>query len=174
MEVIKIKQLYNKRWMLWLDDGEAVDANVLRKQLGLSSSTLVGGLRERRNNKQKQLDYVNDLIWKIENKLSVRISVYKNPDGCRCVAQFLREIFPGHKHKNLLYYRLRKWSEGSIDTDKLFEPPGHRMTRIQEAMKKAKEKRRYHWEENRPRHIQERRLAAIPGPTDIERKLWGY
>jgi len=134
---------------------------------GLRARSITSGLHSK--DEKTQIEWISDLIWKKENGVAPNITVYRRGSEWYTIQQVVDRT---KCSRSVAYKRLREWVEKIRDTEQLFEPALSHSEAVKKAM--ANRKQYYHKQDSRDREERKKRLDAIPGPTDIERALWGF
>ena len=129
--------------------------------LGASTTSIYDKSLSCKNEKEFR-KFLKNLIIHARYRVPFAEKVYMRGKDCVNFLSAIREEFPGITD-SYLRTRLLKWEKGEIDCDKLYQP-----------IKKFDHEKIHTF--NKPKSKEDiRRLESIkdiPGPTDIERKLW--
>jgi hypothetical protein len=114
--------------------------------------------------------YIEEMLWKKKHGIPLRHKLYYAPNGERCTIACVKEVHP-KMHSSTIHRRLEKWEAGKIDSDGLFELDQDKV---------EQGKRNYQkYLDSKPkwgglgRKDRSHKLASIPEPTPLERRLYG-
>lgn len=155
-----------RQWIITVD-GTDYSADELSNIIDLHARSITSGLRRR--NEQEQIEWLSDLLWRKENNIPINVSVYRKGDEWFTIKQVVDKT---KCSKSVAYKRIQEWINGVRTTEQLLEPALSHSEAIKRAM--ANRKHEYSKRDKRNREERMRRLNKIPGPTELERKLWGY
>ena len=134
----------------------------LSKVMGISYKTLNDSIKDSyKISKKSAVDAVRVRLWKKQNGVPDRVKVYRRGKKWLVLDDVLSATGSG---KDAAYKALQAWEAGEITEEELFTP-----------VKKNKKPRtaiNIH-RDPRTQKIRRENLRRIPGPTEIEKRLWG-
>jgi hypothetical protein len=169
MDIITVEikcSYYNRIWHITID-GKKYTTDTLAKTIGRKKSSVERSLRQLRNSKNKPEEWIRTMLWRMEQGLTPQAQVYKKGNTWWATDMIMKKC---NISRSAAYERLRQWAKDYITNEQLVETPVDRHKRII----KGKDRTFSPWIDKRPKHVQERNLLKIPGPTKIERQLWGH
>jgi len=150
-------------------DSKTYDHKELGDRLEVRASTVATYFSKQKDNPEKLKLWIEDYIWRRENKEPNGVKVYRNPSGCLCsvgVVQMLTGVI-----NSVASNLLKNWERGDIDTDDLFVPNNMRRTAYVSSTKTNRPRgKRANWG-NLTNKSRDHNLKKIPNPTKYEQAL---
>ena len=103
-------------------DGKSYTTGTLADRVGVHRSTLVQGLsNSMKISNAKGRMYIENIMFKYNNKVPMNDHPYRNKDGCLFAVVLLLPHVPG-LNVPAARGRISRWAKGEIDSDGLFLP----------------------------------------------------
>ena len=166
IRTVKITCIHrNRRYHIKVGD-KSYNQHSLGRLLGKNPRSIERAFRHMKKTGKNPAEWVREMLWKVENNVSPTTMIYKKEHAWWTVDQLMERC---NLSRSAAYERLRNWDRGYLSDEQLVESVSERHKRIQ----KNKDMSKCAFRDPRTREIRRKKLAAIPGPTEIEKRLWG-
>jgi hypothetical protein len=158
---------YRREWRIDVDGVVYAPAR-MANMLGISKKVMQESLCRRKENKTAPASWLRRRIWLKQQGQKPSAEVYSRGDEwytCNMVSE------KTGCSASVSYNRLVKWVDGEKTTKELLAPVDKECQRLANKTRVSGVRNRK--EECRSRKERQMRLAAIPSPTEIEKRLWG-
>ena len=167
IRTVKITCIHrNRRYHIKVGD-KNYNQHSLARVMGRDPRSIERSFRHMKKIGKNPVDWIREILWKKEHNLSLYSMIYKKAHAWWTVEQLMEKC---NLSKSAAYERLRGWDRGYVSDEQLVEPASERHKRIMA----DKDMTRVVVKDPRSSKVRRKNLEAIPGPTDIERELWGY
>jgi len=162
---IHVEQKY-RQWAVFVD-GKMHTTKELGLIFGIHYVQVSAKLAELRENPKKQVEWIEDRFFRIDNNIKSSEKIYRRGDEWFTVSSLEKKGVC----RTVAYYKLKKWILGAIETEELFEEP---LTPHEKAMKGLAASKTTVSEEWKSLSSKSRksRLRLIPKPTRLEHELF--
>jgi hypothetical protein len=158
---------YRREWRIDIDGVVYAPAR-LANMLGISKKVMQESLCRRKECKDAPAEWLRRRIWLKQHGQKPSAAVYKRDDEWYTTRMVSEKTGCS---ASVAYNRLVEWVDGKRDTKKLFAKVDEQQQKMATRTCAIRVEARN--TERRSRKERQMRLAAIPGPTEIEKRLWG-